>query len=981
MSKEYQNQPLKSFAPRYLPWLLGLVMLIVYLFTLNPWVNLLNLGQVARVSGWVWQPQLNSPLTYLVTYPFRWLPAAQIPLALNIFAALCAATVLALLARIIALLPHDRTDLERTRERSDFAFLTGWVAWLPPTLAVLIGGLQMTLWLHATNFTGEMFDLLLFVGILWQLMEYRLDERESRLFVAAAVYGAGLAEDWAFIGFFPIFLTAIIWLRKLDFFNLRFLWRMVLLGLVGLSSLLLLPLLAKMNGQIPLTLWESLKPNLQMDWSVLKAIQQEPVRHNLALMSLTTLLPVLVFSIRWSASFGDRSHLGSMLTRYLFHFVHTVIFAACLWIMFDPPFSPRLLGMGVPALTLYAMAILSIGYYAGYFLLVFGVAAKTSRRQSHPAPALPDALQWLCPVIVVTTLFFSTAAIALLLYKNGPAIHSTNDDTLLKYARFVSQNLPSDGGILLCDSDSTAQIQASRAFLIQAMLTRENRAKNFLVVDTQSLNWAPYHRFLNAQNPAKWPLIVNVTNTGSVNPVGILSMLSLLSRSNNLCYLNPSYGYYFEQFYQEPHGLVYRLKTLPEDILLPPPLDQSLTAENESFWNKVSESALPAIETALTLTPSGDLKKIGNQILDNLHVPAEPNLNAVYAGTLYSRALNAWGVQLQRANALDLAFARFSLALKFNPDNVAATINLDFNRTLRSGVAKSVNLGQVSPERFGKYRDWNAVLNACGPFDETSFCFEDGLLLASQNSLFRQSVSPFSRVRQLAPENLPTRLWLAQLFLFNRLPDRALEALQEPLANPARFSLNKSNSTEIHVLASAVYFQKNDSARGAEYLEQEIAQHPDDDTLLTASAQAFLMRGLYTNALRVVERKLARTPDDPQWLFGKGYASLQLARYDQAIATLSRLLEIQANDPTALFNRAFAYLQSDRLDQARADYAQLQSTYTNSFQIAYGLGEIARRQHRTNEAVRHFKIYLANAPTNAAELPSVRERLAEWGNR
>ena len=59
----------------------------------------------------------------------------------------------------------------------------------------------------------------------------------------------------------------------------------------------------------------------------------------------------------------------------------------------------------------------------------------------------------------------------------------------------------------------------------------------------------------------------------------------------------------------------------------------------------------------------------------------------------------------------------------------------------------------------------------------------------------------------------------------------------------------------------------------------------------------------------------------------------------------------------------------------RADYGQLQTTYTNAFQIAYGLGDIAVRQHNTNEAVRNFKIYLANAPTNSAEFKTVRERL------
>ena len=125
------------------------------------------------------------------------------------FSAVCAALTLGLLARSVALLPHDRTDAQRKREHSDFSFLTTGSAWLPPVLAVLVCGLQMTFWQNATNYTGEMFDLLLFAFVIWSLLEYRLDEREWRLFLASFVYGAGMANNWAMVGFFPAFVAAI----------------------------------------------------------------------------------------------------------------------------------------------------------------------------------------------------------------------------------------------------------------------------------------------------------------------------------------------------------------------------------------------------------------------------------------------------------------------------------------------------------------------------------------------------------------------------------------------------------------------------------------------------------------------------------------------------------------------------------------------------------------------------------------------------
>jgi len=779
-----------------------------------------------------------------------------------------------------------------------------------------------------------------------------------------------------------VFIAAIIWLRKLEFFNVRFLLRMALCGLAGMLFFLVLPLAMKFSGTFSVGFWEALRPNLRMEWLVMKAITEGGVRHNLALMALTSLLPVLVISIRWSASFGDSSHIGVALTNNIFHVVHALIFTVCVWVMFDPPFSQRQLGLGAPSLTLYYLTALSIGYYCGYFLLVFGRKPAPSRRHSKPLPLLPAGLQWLCPVIVAGTFAAAALAIGVLVYKNTPIIRQTNGDTLLKYAQFTTQNLPRGGAILLCDSDRPGQDDPTRSYLIQAALVREGRAKDYPVVDTQALNWSPYHRYLHARFPDKWPKIVGDKDVGAVNPVGLFSLVNLLSKSNSICYLNPSYGYYFELFYQEPHGLSYLMKTLPEDTLLPPALDKNLIAENESFWSHVTETASPSVETALkiqkvlsapeTQTPNN----FADWLLMHLHIITEPNPNALLVGMFYSRGLNDWGVALQRAGELDKAALRFNTALRLNPDNVAAAINLDFNRTLHAGTATAVDLSRITTDQFGKYRDWNQVVNACGPFDETSFCFQNGMVLA-QSSYTRQAVAAFARVRQLVPDNLAARLWLAQLYIYARLPDRGLEALHDPITQPIRFSLDSNNSTELNVLASAAHFQKNEISKGVALLEAELDRHPADETLFTVTSQAFMMRGLYTNALRVIERKLARTPDAPQWLFGKGYASIQIGAYNDAIAALTRVLEIQTNDPTARFNRALAYLQSDRLDKARADYAELQSAYTNSFQVAFGLAEVAWRQHATNEAVRNYQIYLVNAPTNSAEFTTVRERLKQ----
>jgi tetratricopeptide (TPR) repeat protein len=441
--------------------------------------------------------------------------------------------------------------------------------------------------------------------------------------------------------------------------------------------------------------------------------------------------------------------------------------------------------------------------------------------------------------------------------------------------------------------------------------------------------------------------------------------------------LHPSFGYYFEQFYLEPHGLVYKLKTLPEDTLLPPPPDKNQIAENEAFWSRAEKQAFDPIERALVPPNPSAVQALPEIIFMHLHIGDEQNLNAITAGTFYSRSLDFWGAGLQRSGELEKAAARFDMAQKLNPDNVVAQINLQFNQKLRAGQAVTMDLSSATPDQFGKYRDWDAVLNENGPFDEISFCFEDGILLAQDNGYFRQAIAQFTRVRELAPDNLPARLWLGQLYLVSHLPERALDALREPLAQPQKFSLAETNSTQLDLLAAAAYFQKNDTAHGIELLQTEISRHPTNDELLVTAAQAYLTRGLFADAMGVIDHKLKLTPDDPGWLFSRGYASLQLKNYDDAIAAMTRVLAIQTNNSNARFNRALAYLNSGQLDAAHDDYEKLQHSFTNAFQIAYGLGEIAWRKHDTAEAIRNYDIYLASANTNTAEATNILQRLRD----
>ena len=718
MITEPEVSPEKTFVPAFLPWLVAGGALATYLVTLNHWVSLSSLQQVAKVCGWTWQPEVYGPLFWLVTCPFRWLPAQLIPLALNLLAAVCAALTLALLARSVALLPHDRTREERQQEVSRGSFLSIPAAWLPPVLAALVCGLQLTFWEHATAAAAappplgsgcEMLDLLLFAYVVRCLLEFRVEERESWLLRAAFAYGLGVTNNWALIGFFPAFVVALVWIKGLRFFNLPFLGRMSLCGLVGLMLYLLLPLLHGVADTSSVAFWPALKANLYLQKSILSPFYHN-FRQMVAVPALTSLLPIFIIGIRWASSVGDTSRLGMRLTTFMFHVVHALFLVACIWVALDPPFSPRSAHSGAPFLTFYYLGALTVGYCSGYFLLLFRQRPGGRRR-------LPEQVLLRNKVVTGAIWLLLLVAPLALIYRNLPQIRTTNGQMLKQYAALLAQALPSEHVVLLTDD-------ASGAFLMQAY--NAQRGKDLLTLDTRSLLRPDYHRFLKKRYPRMWESDPPKAIEGRAEPLWLAQVVAGLALTNSLYYLQPSFGYYFEFFHPEPHGLVYKLEPYRTNALIAPLPGKDLIEENEAFWSRANEQVLqPLLAVFAPLNP-GTKPGLWDGLVKKAHLTRESNHDATMLAAFYSRALDCWGVEMQKSGRLTNAAAHFERALKLNPNNLAAQVSLECNKNLRARLKSSVQVSKSIEDEFGKYRNWDEVVGASGPFDEPSFCYEEG---------------------------------------------------------------------------------------------------------------------------------------------------------------------------------------------------------------------------------------------------------------
>jgi len=957
MTNEIESPEPRGLALRGLPWLLAAGALLLYFFTLNHWVSILNLGHVARVAGWTWQPEVTSPVYFLLTLPLTCLPETWVPLALNLLSAVCASLVLLQLARCVALLPHDRTHDQREREMSDGAVFSGKLAWVPPVLAVFICGLQLTFWENATNGTSEMIDLLMFAFVVRALLEHRYNGSERWLSRAAFIFGAAMTGNAAMIAFFPLYLAALIWIRGISFFNSRFLSRVTLFWLAGLSLYLLLPLVASIKSPELISFWGALKFNVATQKQLLGFLPHR----TLVLLSLVCLVPIFVISIRWASYFGDSSLIGQILATAVFHVAHAFFLGLAIWVALDPPFAPRSAAYGVlPFLPYYFLGALGAGYFSGYFLLVFGPRAEKRMRRA-PTPVI-DLLNK-CSIAAV--LFVLVATPIALVMRNYAEIRTTNGPMLRHYAASLAETLP-DKGILVND-------ELSRQFILQAWLASESRTKDYLLVNSEWLKWDSYHRYLHQRHGAAWPAPDKVEGKPRVSPSMLISLLSQAARSNHVFYLHPSFGYYFEAFRAEPRGLAFELKPYGATELLPPALTPDVLTQNEAFFSKLVETSFQPI-LAVTDVGAGVNQYVGTGPLRKIRLRRHKNGTAMILGTHFSRTLNYWGVAMQKAGQLEPAARWFDLAVRLNPDNVVAARNLEFNRKFRAGEKPVVEIPKSVEDLFGQGRSWDQVLTANGPYDDPSLCQLQGFLFV-QTGLYRQAAQCFDRVRNFSDTDLASRIWLAQLHLMASQPDAALALAREIHEHADRFPLDQTNRMDLLSIEAAALYGRKDAAGAAKLIESAIAADPRDDRMLTAAIALYNQHGQFTNSLVLIEGQLAQAPDNLTALLNKGYVCIQLGAYDEGIAALTHLLRIETNNASAQLNRAIAYLRSGKLTEAKADYETLQRQYPTTHQLYYGLAEIALRQGDTNAAIRHSESYLTNAPANTAEYQAIGERL------
>ena len=1025
------SNPLKSFAATRLPWAVALGSLVLYLTTLHSWISFASLPAVSDVGGWNDLSQSVAPLLYLLTLPLKLLPAPMVPMAMNVLAAVFGALTLAMLARSVVLLPHDRTKEQRQREQSAHSLLSLRSNWIPALFAAMVCGLQLSFWQHATAGTGEMLNVLLFAFVIRCLLEYRIGHKTRWLTRAVLVYAMGITNNWGMVGFLPLFCVALLWTARMQLFREGLPLKLALNALVGLSLYLLLPVVAVLSGSGENSL-DVLMANLGLQKSFLGSLFSQ--RLMVLVMASTAIFPLLLVCIRWPANFGDTNAAASAITTALLRLVHFLFLAVCIYVAFDHVVSPRKLvnlpqvtGIGAPFLTFYYLGALSIGYFLGYLLLLSGKEeVRKWQKPSELSKALNRGLH-------IGLQGAALVVIGVLAWQNAGTIFANNkNDITGTYAKWLTDSLPNGKAILFADNGMSPQIQ-----LLHAELARSKSGGQTMLIQTDLLASPDYQVRLAKRSNSLWPSPPEeVLEAKRIDDLQILNMLNAITAAKTpIYYLHPSFGYYFEQFYLEPDKGVFRLRPYPSgaDSLDKPALTIDQVTENSSVAEAIEKKFDDFAKE------SEQLRK--NQFLDSL----------IIMGWL-SRNLNQRGVDLIRNNQSEAAEKLFLAACKI------------YRGSPKGNVVAQANLRQANPEsdyEFDKELDRligddellalsriDSTLKTYGPFDLTQACFQLGQNFARKTQI-RQAYHELTRAAELAKTLPDPVFFIAEMFVSYELPDKAklfierLAKMKE--ANPftpdqqiklirleaglllaasgpdaaekylaERLKPHMNSLGGLHTML-AFHLDHDQNTKALALLDNWLKDNPDDLATLTDKGQllsrlkrydkavevyqsalelansqeksnlismiaaTYTEKGDFNSALKHIDDAIKRTDTD-NFTFQKATIYMAMSQHGKAVTLLDTLLDDNPNHEEILLNRAESHMALNQYDLAKEDFSTLQSFAPNDPRSYHRLALIAKEQNQNGEELTNYTLFLKYVDPEsvpAEELQRVQTRVKQ----
>jgi tetratricopeptide (TPR) repeat protein len=337
---------------------------------------------------------------------------------------------------------------------------------------------------------------------------------------------------------------------------------------------------------------------------------------------------------------------------------------------------------------------------------------------------------------------------------------------------------------------------------------------------------------------------------------------------------------------------------------------------------------------------------------------------------MWSRSANASGVFLQEGGRLKEAGSLFNEALRLNADNASARVNLEVNRALVAGKPLSADLVKIWDGKPG-------LLDMHGPVDEPEFLRIFGsALLAQKDDMVRRAAVGFARASRLSPTNHFNQFgFIAAALAVGDLAS-ATNALNSLKADPSRARWTPVEKAGVAESEGRVRIALNQLQEAEAFLLEARRLNPSNAELYDYLSYLYLLLGKTNESLAMTEAWEKVAKSDPAPASRRALILMQLGRYGPASEALTKVLDQEPDNSVARVNRAIARLMLNQLPESRADYERLIKDGRETFQVRFGLAEIARQQKQLSEEQKHLERYLELAPKDSAESTNVISRLA-----
>ena len=243
------------------------------------------------------------------------------------------------------------------------------------------------------------------------------------------------------------------------------------------------------------------------------------------------------------------------------------------------------------------------------------------------------------------------------------------------------------------------------------------------------------------------------------------------------------------------------------------------------------------------------------------------------------------------------------------------------------------------------------------------------------------AISAWTKIAELDPENIFTRIELADLLREQELYEQAIaqhEAIiQFKKEDPYRVCLSRREIGNIH------------EAKGA---YQNAIQSYDAALLLTAPGNwlrkdlqhriigIYAADGNWEGLIEYYQKKLETNPNEPERLGLLAAAYIENQQLDEGIATYQKAVELAPTDANLRLQLITAFRNAERFEDAAAAYESLSEQNPDDFGIYRELGELYLQLEDENKARTTYQRMIDRDPENAGTYLILAEIYAgnEW---